>query len=76
MEKWVLEHPIFGPSVKGWRENRSIPKNGKIAAVAGMSFSALVIIWSQPPPLVLAGCLATLVLSALYVVSRKTLKTH
>lgn len=36
LEKWLLEHPKFGPVLVAWRESGAIPRKGKIAACAGM----------------------------------------
>lgn len=74
LEKRILEHPVFGPSVLGWRENKSIPMTGKIAAVIGMSFSGILMGVSGAPIWVLLGTWMILIASALYVVTRPTLK--
>lgn len=75
LEKWVLEHPVFGPSVRGWRKNHSIPRGGKIAAILGMSLSAVLLVLADPSPWILAASLGALVFSAFYVLTRPTLKT-
>lgn len=44
LENWLLEHPIFGASLKAWRANGAIPRPVKLLALASMaaSFAALV----------------------------------
>lgn len=74
LEKWILDHPAFGPSVRGWRENHSIPLFGKIAAILGMSLSGFLIAISGAPLWVQIFCGLILLGSAVYVVSRPTLK--
>jgi uncharacterized protein len=73
MEHWILKHPRFGPTVVAWRETRSIPKSGKIAAILGMSISAFILYFSHPPFYVFIAGIIALVISALYVLTRPTL---
>lgn len=40
-EKWILDHPKFGPVVKNWRANKAIPLRAKWMATAGMAFGAV-----------------------------------
>jgi len=39
-ESWILDHPKFGPPVKAWRLNKSMPMKAKWMASAGMAFGA------------------------------------
>jgi uncharacterized membrane protein YbaN (DUF454 family) len=32
--QWLLSNPTFGPLIREWRENRSIPLRAKLAAIA------------------------------------------
>ncbi|MFN7454731.1 MAG: YbaN family protein [Pseudobdellovibrionaceae bacterium] len=73
LEAWVLNHPRFGHAVRSWRETRSIPLAGKIAAVVGMSVSALFLVISPAPLWAILSGFAVLALSAWYVLSRPTL---
>lgn len=38
---WIWNHPVFGPSVRAWHENRAIPFRAKVAAITMMSASFL-----------------------------------
>ncbi|HRD85926.1 MAG TPA: YbaN family protein, partial [Rubrivivax sp.] len=29
VERWLLDHPRFGPMVRDWRERRAIPRRAK-----------------------------------------------
>jgi uncharacterized protein len=36
-ERWLLEHPRFGPMVRDWRERRAVPLRAKQFATAMMA---------------------------------------
>lgn len=75
MENWLLNHPRIGPTIVNWRKYKAIPRLGKIMACAGMSLSAVLMIFSAAPFWVKVGCLIVLILSAIYVLTRPTLET-
>ncbi len=64
LERWLLDHPRFGPSLRLWRERGAIPRNGKIAACIGISLGYVLFLVGVHPhmpaalgvALVLAGC--------------------
>jgi uncharacterized membrane protein YbaN (DUF454 family) len=72
LERWLLEHPQLGPTVKAWRSDGAIPLRGKIAAFAGMGFSAALIMLSSAPPIALGATLALIAVGAIYVGTRPT----
>lgn len=37
LERRLLEHPRFGPSLRAWREHGAIPRRAKLMALAGTS---------------------------------------
>jgi uncharacterized protein len=41
-EQWLLDHQIWGPPIRRWRERRAISRKAKISAVAAMSVGAVV----------------------------------
>jgi uncharacterized membrane protein YbaN (DUF454 family) len=41
---WLYNHPRFGASLRAWHRHRVIPTRAKIAAVATMSVSAVMIV--------------------------------
>lgn len=41
MEAWLVHHPRFGPMVRAWRLNRSVPLRAKQFATAMMAGSAI-----------------------------------
>ena len=74
LERVLLNHPRIGPVIMSWRMYKAIPKFGKIMACAGMSISAMIMIFSPAPYYVKIGVLLGLVASAWYVVSRPNLE--
>lgn len=48
-EKWLLEHPTFGPSVQGWRERGAIPTKAKAMAAGAMAASIAVMALTGAP---------------------------
>jgi uncharacterized membrane protein YbaN (DUF454 family) len=68
LERWLLNHPRFGPPVRRWRERGAVPRRAKWAASVMMTFSAtLVVLLPNVPsavrlgvPLLLAGVAAWL----------------
>lgn len=47
-ERWLLEHPRFGPMVRDWRERRAIPRRAKHLAWAMMTLGAAWSAWVLP----------------------------
>lgn len=70
-ETWLLNHRRFGPLLRAWRLRGAIPRNAKLAALAGMivGFTLFRIVTEPSLPLTLA--VAGLMLTGLaYVFSR------
>jgi hypothetical protein len=40
-ERWLVEHPRFGPHIVAWRTRGAISRRGKAAALVAFAFSAL-----------------------------------
>ncbi|WP_196138780.1 YbaN family protein [Aliikangiella sp. G2MR2-5] len=36
LHSWLVSHSIFGPIIKNWQENRSIPRKAKFLAIGSM----------------------------------------
>ncbi|MFN3371693.1 MAG: YbaN family protein [Sphingomonadaceae bacterium] len=71
LERWMLDHPRFGPPIRGWRERGAIPPRAKLLAVGGMAGGYTVTLLALRPGLEVAIPLATiLALVAAFVLSR------
>jgi uncharacterized membrane protein YbaN (DUF454 family) len=70
-ETWLLEHPRFGPSLRGWREEGAISRPAKAMACIGMSIGfALFCVGAHPDAWLLVSVAAVMLASGIYVVSR------
>ncbi|MFJ5488757.1 YbaN family protein [Hansschlegelia beijingensis] len=70
LERWLLEHPRFGPTVVAWRRNGVIPLRAKILAFAGMGFSLVLVSVSDAPLIAIISTVALIAAGALYVGTR------
>lgn len=61
VERWLLEHPQFGPPIRNWRERGAISRKGKIAATLGFAFSIALAVAFAPMPWMLIPVVVALV---------------
>lgn len=71
-EHWMLNHRVFGPTLRDWDEHRAISVRTKIVAIVTMSaFMSVSIFFIKSTPGKLAvGVVCVLV--AIYIATRKT----
>lgn len=70
-ENWLLQHRRFGPLLREWRARGAIPRNAKLAALAGMTAGFVVFLLIVRPGIPLTLAVAALMLTGLfYVLSR------
>jgi uncharacterized protein len=77
LERWLVEHPVFGPPIRAWRRDRAIPRHAKMAACAGMTLGFALFWWLVHPRgwvLLLVGGL--LFSCALWIVRRPSGETR
>ncbi|WP_367716050.1 YbaN family protein [Nitratireductor sp. GISD-1A_MAKvit] len=71
LERRLLDHPRFGPALRGWREHGAIPRRAKVAAVAGIAFGYGVFFLASAPGAVLALTVAAAMATvAIWIVTR------
>ena len=72
-ERWLLDHPRFGPTLREWRERGAVPQNAKYMALAGTSLG-FTLFWlgSSPGPLALAAVGSEMLFGLVYVFTRPT----
>lgn len=51
LEQRLLEHPTYGPPIRRWRENRSVPRKAKWLASVLIASSIILILLSPAPEL-------------------------
>jgi len=64
LERWLVENPSFGPSIRLWREKGAISRKGKLAATFAFIVSVAVSLIFAPLPWSLAAPAAALILGA------------
>ena len=61
IERWLLDHPQFGPAIRRWRQNGAISRKGKVAATLAFMMSVALAIAFAPFPWVLLPVAAALI---------------
>ncbi|MBP1883838.1 uncharacterized membrane protein YbaN (DUF454 family) [Ensifer mexicanus] len=71
LERWLLEHPVFGPSLRLWREKGAITARSKYTAVALIAASfGLFCLFSAPDAMLAAIVAAVMALPAAFILTR------
>ena len=71
LERWLIEHPLFGPALLRWRERGAISPTSKALAVGGMGFGfAVFLVGTRPGALAVAAVAVLLIGCAAYVLTR------
>lgn len=70
LERWLLDHPRFGPGITRWRERGAVPRSAKWAASLMMLLSAAVLAASPAPLLAKAAVPVVMAAVALWLWKR------
>lgn len=71
LQRWLLQHPRFGPSLRRWQDHGAISPASKKLACGGIAFGYLVFfISAQPAPWLALLVAAFMAACAIYIVSR------
>lgn len=71
LERWLLEHRRFGPTLRAWRDNGAIPRRAKATALAGTALGFLLFRLSGDHGALATAAVALLMLAGLgYVFTR------
>lgn len=71
LERWLLEHPRFGPALREWRARGAVPRRAKIASLIGTAAGfALFWLGASPGPLLALSVAALMLVGLAYVFSR------
>ncbi|GAA5007796.1 YbaN family protein [Acinetobacter puyangensis] len=49
MDAWLLNHPKYGPTLKDWRENGTVPRRAKWIASSMMLISGVIMLFTTAP---------------------------
>ncbi len=70
-QRWLWEHPKFGPSIRAWHLHRVIPLKAKIMAASMMAVSLIIVTVFVADSWVFPALLAAILVPILaYIVSR------
>ncbi len=71
LERWLLDSPTYGPSLRAWREQGAVSRKGKLYASLGMVVGYGLFWWGAHPSFWLAAGVGLFFLaSAAYVLTR------
>ncbi len=70
LERWLLEHPRFGPRILEWRAHRTIPLAVKLTAWGSMAASLTVMFLAGASSIAIAGAASVMLIGAVYIASR------
>ncbi len=71
LERWLLDHPRCGPTLRAWRRDGAMSRRAKVMAVGGMA-TGYAILYAVADPSVVVLLAAALIMSgcALYICTR------
>lgn len=70
-EQWLLNHPVFGETLRRWRKNGAISPRAKATSVALMATSYVLFVFFSAPQVMTAIFVATvLAFPLLFILSR------
>ena len=49
MDAWLLNHPKYGPTLRNWRENGTVPRKAKWFASVMMLVSGILMLFTSAP---------------------------
>jgi uncharacterized membrane protein YbaN (DUF454 family) len=70
LERWLLEHKVFGATLRNWRRDRAIAPRTKLVAVACMAISFAVMLPGGTPLIAKIAVGLFLICCATFVASR------
>jgi uncharacterized protein len=71
LERWLLNHPRFGPVLRSWREHGAIPRKAKVLACMGMAIGYAWFWWGSDPGIPAAAAVAAVMIgAAVFVLTR------
>lgn len=71
LEAWLLDHPMFGQTLRNWRERGAISRRAKLLACSMIAVSyAIFLVSRHPTPLAAALVGFAMAAPAIYVATR------
>ncbi|ODT72519.1 MAG: hypothetical protein ABS75_03435 [Pelagibacterium sp. SCN 63-23] len=71
LERWLLDHPRFGPPLRNWRHSGAISTRAKLCAVLAMVGSYVILLMTTDfSPWIRAGVAIVLACCAVFIATR------
>ncbi|HEU0034596.1 MAG TPA: YbaN family protein [Kofleriaceae bacterium] len=70
LERWLLEHPRFGPRLVAWREHHVIPMPIKLTAWGSMAASLGIMFAARASLYAIAAAAGVMAIGAVYIATR------
>ena len=70
LERWLLEHPRFGPRLVAWRTERVIPLPVKLTAWGSMIASLTIMTLTGVPLAGILGAASVMAIGAIYIATK------
>lgn len=67
MDEWLLNHPKYGPTLRAWRENGTVPRKAKWIASIMMLISGIIMLFTSAPFAVKVFTDVTMLLVAIWL---------
>jgi uncharacterized protein len=67
LERWMLDHPSFGPHIRRWRERGAVPRRAKVLATVMMLASAIGLQFTELAPWLKIGAPALMAAVAVWL---------
>ena len=71
LERWLLDHPRFGPTLTAWRRDGAIGRGAKAMACSGIAVGFAMFLWGARPGVLVGAAVALLMAGcAAYILTR------
>ncbi len=67
MDAWLLNHPKYGPTLRAWRANGTVPRKAKWLASIMMLISGIIMLFTTAPLAVKAFTNVTMLIVAIWL---------
>jgi len=70
LQKWLLEHPRYGPTLRDWHEYGAIRSSIKVVSISAMAASVVMVYWMTDNIFAITLHATVVTLTALFILSR------
>ena len=70
LQKWLLEHPRYGPTLRDWHEYGAIRSSIKVVSITAMAASVVMVYWMTDNVFAITLHVTVVTLTALFILSR------